>query len=75
MARTDPHFRLRIEPQLRDWVAAQAAKNRRSLTAEINSALHERMTAATGDSFAGDAPAAAQNDDRVGRAVAHQPRF
>lgn len=32
-------------------------------------------TAATGEGFADMPPAAAQNDDRVGSAVAHQPRF
>jgi len=61
MSREDLHFRLRIAPDIKAWIAAQAARNLRSMTAEINFALRERM-AATGDMVGADAPAAALNE-------------
>ncbi len=45
MARTDPHFRLRIDPEIKQWIKKVAAQNFRSITAEINFALKERMEA------------------------------
>lgn len=43
---------------LKAWIASEAARNLRSMTAEIVFALRERM-AATGDQLAGNAPVAA----------------
>ena len=60
MSREDLHFRLRIAPDIKAWIAVQAARNLRSMTAEINFALRERM-AATGEGFADTAPAAARD--------------
>lgn len=71
MSKADQHFRLRIAPDIKAWIAAQAARNLRSITAEINFALRERM-AATGDSFAGDAPAAARDTSALPGADIHQ---
>lgn len=74
MSREDLHFRLRIAPDIKEWIAAAAARNLRSMTAEINFALRERMMAATGDSFAGDAPAAASDTSaRQGAAIDQRP--
>lgn len=61
MGREASHFRLRIAPDIKEWIAACAARNLRSMTAEINFALRERM-AATGEGFADTAPAAALNE-------------
>jgi hypothetical protein len=71
MSREDLHFRLRIAPDIKAWIAAQAARNLRSITAEINFALRERM-AATGDSFAGTAPAAASDRTALAGGSIHQ---
>lgn len=39
MARTDPHFRLRIPADLKDRIEAAASKSNRSINAEILSRL------------------------------------
>jgi len=71
MAREDQHFRLRIAPDIKEWVAAQAARNFRSVTAEINFALRERM-AATGEGLVNQAPAAARDTSARQGADIHQ---
>lgn len=37
--RVPDHFKLRISPELRQWLKVQAARNLRSMTAEISVAL------------------------------------
>ncbi|SEG60984.1 hypothetical protein SAMN04488115_107296 [Bosea lathyri] len=60
MSREDSHFRLRLAPDIKAWISASAARNLRSMTAEVSFALRERM-AATGETLQGEAPAAALN--------------
>ncbi|MCO5072129.1 MAG: Arc family DNA-binding protein [Rhizobiaceae bacterium] len=65
MARDDGHFRLRIPDDVKDWIRGTAARNMRSMTAEINYALRERMRAATGEGVGNHAPAAASRTDAL----------
>lgn len=51
---------LRLPQDVSEFVREQAYKRRSSINSEIINALRERM-AATGDSFAGTAPAAASD--------------
>ncbi|MEN6631787.1 MAG: Arc family DNA-binding protein [Candidatus Polarisedimenticolia bacterium] len=66
MARIDGHFRLRLPDDVKEWVRRNAERNMRSMTAEINFALRERMEAATGAKFGDQTPAAALNPADVG---------
>lgn len=61
MAREDGYFRLRLPAEIKDWVAMQAERNFRSMTAEINFALRERM-ATTGEGLGNRAPVAASDE-------------
>lgn len=45
MGREDKHFRLRIPDDLMEWVKARAARNLRSVTAEVVFLLREEMVA------------------------------
>lgn len=45
MEQTNPQFKLRIPPDIKRWVAAQAERNLRSQGAEIIMALREKMEA------------------------------
>jgi len=44
MARDDPHFRLRIPAELKTRIEQRAARNKRSINAEIVALLEEAMT-------------------------------
>lgn len=46
MSRADPQCKVRLPVDLKEWVSRQAAKNYRSVNAEIVFALRERMQAA-----------------------------
>jgi hypothetical protein len=63
MARSDPHFRLRIQPDVKEWLRKRAAQNLRSITAEMNFLLREQMerAATTGEKFDDQNPAVAGN--------------
>ncbi|RYE60941.1 MAG: Arc family DNA-binding protein [Hyphomicrobiales bacterium] len=62
MAREDEHFRLRIPSVEKQFIREQARRNLRSMTAEINFIIRERMmSAATGTKAFETGPAAAQN--------------
>jgi hypothetical protein len=43
MTRDDPHFRLRIPETIKSRIEAEAAKNNRSATAEINQRLAQSL--------------------------------
>jgi hypothetical protein len=43
MSRTDPGLRVRIPPEMKDWLEREAAKNLRSMTAEVVLSVRERM--------------------------------
>ena len=43
MAATDPHMRLRIPQDLKEWLQVQARKNASSQNSEIVRAIRERM--------------------------------
>lgn len=43
MSRTDPGLRVRIPPEMKEWLEEQAAKNLRSMTAEVVLSVRERM--------------------------------
>lgn len=66
---------LRLPQDVSEFIVGTARHRSTSMNSEIVRILRDRMTAATGETLQGETPAAAQNDDRVGRAVAHQPRF
>ncbi|WP_399696550.1 Arc family DNA-binding protein [Xenophilus sp.] len=74
MARTDPQINLRIPADLKDALDAEAAKNKRSLTAEVVARLEASLgpaTAAWAKAFP-YAAAAATGDDRVIQAAAEK---
>ena len=61
MSRQDQHFRLRLPPAMKSWIAEEARRNLRSITAEINFILAQRMNAATGKTLGRDPVAAPIN--------------
>lgn len=54
-------FKMNLPPDVSRWVAAEAAKNLRSQSAEIVFALRQKMQATAGASFAGATPAVVPN--------------
>lgn len=75
-SQTADRFMIRMPDGLRDQLRGIAAQNRRSMNSEIVLMLERALR---GEEAAGNGPEkaspAARNDDRVGSAVAHQPRF
>lgn len=47
MAKTDPQLRIRLPPDIKAWLTAEAARNGASQNSEIVRALRERMERAT----------------------------
>lgn len=43
MAKTDPQLRIRLPPEIKAWLTAEAARNGASQNSEIVRALRERM--------------------------------
>lgn len=43
MSRTDLGLRVRIPPEMKEWLEREAAKNLRSMTAEVVLSVRERM--------------------------------
>lgn len=56
MAREDAHFRLRLPHDVKAWLAGEAKREIRSITAQIVFVLRKEMAA--GEDFGEDAPAA-----------------
>lgn len=65
MTRDDSHFRLRIPEDVKQWIKVSAERNMRSMTAEINFALRERMQAVAGEGSKAKTPAAADRTDAL----------
>lgn len=43
MTHADPQFKLRFPLEVKEWLEKEASRNLRSVTAEINIAIRERM--------------------------------
>jgi hypothetical protein len=43
MSRTDPQLRVRLPPEIRDWLERNAAQNRRSINGEIIICVEEAI--------------------------------
>lgn len=43
MSRTDPGLRVRIPPEMKEWLEREAARNLRSMTAEVVLSVRQRM--------------------------------
>jgi hypothetical protein len=71
MARDDPQFRIRLPADLKDWVEEMAAKNHRSLNAEIVHLIdaakseHDFFSGDMDDGYSEEAEKAVEADARV----------
>ena len=63
MSRTDPQINVRVPPNVKRWLDDQAARNMRSLNAEVVLAIKEKM-ATTGSEFGDTSPAEAGTSNR-----------